>query len=65
MEYFSCIILWGISSENIEINIDIRHVYYINMNWYIYRIQVGLHVYVLEYIIYNMGVGEFFLLVSL
>ena len=26
---------------------------YINMNWYIYRIQV----YVLEYIIYNMGVG--------
>ena len=30
------------------------------MNWYIYRIQVGLHVYVLEYIIYNMGVGELF-----
>ena len=57
MDYFACIILRGISSENIEINIDVIHVYYINMNWYIYRIQVGLHVYVLEYITYNMRVG--------
>ena len=42
MEYFSCAILWGIPS--VQINTEI--IYDININFYIFR----THVYVSEYI---------------